>query len=544
MNSRTLSSFVALGFVVLGTIFMGLRYQALRKQRIAVEDSRWELSYVVQFKATGLVGQEVAEVRLALPVGTPYIEVRQNMPTIPNPNLKREIKGPYKGTDNYYLIVTTRQNSEQPYIATANFVLRLSPRGRGPRSTYVNLSPDDRQMFLQEDVKQGIVPKSLPAVGQIVETVRRKSETRLQEIQEVFDYCALINSTPEPGVELSDAVSDALTPNGKGSPLARARTMVTVCRALDIPSRLVAGFIIRQGVDIQPHVWVEVFEKQEWLPFDPTNGYSLTLPPNYLPVRRNGDTIYAPPAPGNVNASDLSAKFSIKRLPPESAVLQREIKHPLQIFDLTRLPVPMHAVMSLLLLLPFGALITAIIRNVVGIQTFGTFSPALLAMSFIYADWKTGVAILLIVATVGLSGRWWLERLRLLMVPRLSIILTLVILCVVFSVSTFDFMGLTPSAQAVLLPMVILTMLIERIHVTIEEDGLIFALKLTAGTMVVAGLCYMVLGWEKVGAWVLRYPEVHLFTIAAFILLGRYAGYRLTELWRFRDLIEPGEPAR
>jgi hypothetical protein len=362
-----------------------------------------------------------------------------------------------------------------------------------------------------------------------VETVRRSSETRLQEIQEVFDYCAAINSTPE----ASDAVRDAVT-SGNGTPLARARTMVTVCRALDIPSRLVTGFIVRQAADIQPHVWVEVFEKQEWLPFDPTNGYSLTLPPNYLPVRRGGDQIYAPP----VNVSDLSAKFSIKRLPPESAVLRREIKHPLQVFDLTRLPVPMHNVMSLLLLLPFGALITAIIRNVVGVQTFGTFAPALLAMSFIYANWETGVAILIIVVAIGLLGRWWLERLRLLMVPRLSI------LCVVFSVSTFDFMGLTPSAQAVLLPMVILTILIERFHVTVEEDGLMFALKLAAGTLVVAALCYIVLGWEEVGAWVLRYPEVHFFTIAAFILLGRYAGSRLTELWRFRDLIEPGEPAR
>jgi transglutaminase-like putative cysteine protease len=306
MNSRTLSSFVALAFVVLGAIFMGLRYQALRKERIAVEDSRWELSYVVQFKATGLVGQEVAEVRLAQPINTPYIEVRQNTPTIPNPNLKRELKGPYRGTENHYLILTTRQASEEAYIATANFVLRLSPRGSGPRSTYVNLSPDARQMFLQEEV--GVIPKSLPEVGQVVETVRRSSETRLQEIQEVFDYCAAINSTPE----ASDAVRDAVT-SGNGTPLARARTMVTVCRALDIPSRLVTGFIVRQAADIQPHVWVEVFEKQEWLPFDPTNGYSLTLPPNYLPVRRGGDQIYAPP----VNVSDLSAKFSIKRLPPE-----------------------------------------------------------------------------------------------------------------------------------------------------------------------------------------------------------------------------------
>ena len=38
---------------------------------------------------------------------------------------------------------------------------------------------------------------------------------------------------------------------------------------------------------------------------------------------------------------------------------------------------------------------------------------------------------------------------------------------------------------------------------------------------------------------------MHFFTIAVFIVLGRYAGYRLTELWRFRDLVGPErEPAR
>jgi hypothetical protein len=99
-------------------------------------------------------------------------------------------------------------------------------------------------------------------------------------------------------------------------------------------------------------------------------------------------------------------------------------------------------------------------------------------------------------------------------------------------------------AEVVLLPMVILTMLIERFHVSMEEDGLMFTLQLAAGTLLVALLCYLMLGWERVGEWVLTYPEVHFFTIAAFIILGRYAGYRLTELWRFRDLVEPGEPVR
>jgi len=203
----------------------------------------------------------------------------------------------------------------------------------------------------------------------------------------------------------------------------------------------------------------------------------------------------------------------------------------------------MHKVMKILLLLPFAALITTFLRNVVGLGTFGTFSPALLAMSFIYADWKTGLAVVLIVLTVGLLARLALERLRLLTVPRLSIILTIVIMSVIFGLSVLHYMMPAISAQVVLLPMIILTMLIERFHVSAEEDGLVHTVKLAAGTMVVALLCYLTLGSQRIGDIVLTYPEVHFFTIASFISLGRYAGYRLTELWRFRDLADLREAA-
>jgi hypothetical protein len=120
----------------------------------------------------------------------------------------------------------------------------------------------------------------------------------------------------------------------------------------------------------------------------------------------------------------------------------------------------------------------------------------------------------------------------------------MVILCVVFGVSILHYIMPKIGAEVVLLPMVILTMLIERFHVSMEEDGLMFTVQLAAGTLLAALLCYLVLGWERVGNWVLTYPEVHFITIAAFITLGRYAGYRLTELWRFRDLVETGEAVR
>jgi hypothetical protein len=268
----------------------------------------------------------------------------------------------------------------------------------------------------------------------------------------------------------------------------------------------------------------------------------MNLPMDYVPVRRGADQVVF--ANENVNPTTFTRNFVIKKLVIDSRVLFGDIQHPVQILDLKRLPVATHTVIKILLLLPFAALITAFMRNVVGLQTFGTFSPALLAMSFIYADWKTGILILLIVMMVGLFGRGFLERLRLLMVPRLSIILTVVILCVVFTVSALYYMLPAIRGDAVLLPMVILTMLIERFHVSMEEDGLMFTLHLAIGTIIVAALCYAVLAWEQVGEFVLTYPESHFFTIAAFIVLGRYAGYRMTELWRFRDLVDTGEVVR
>jgi hypothetical protein len=195
--------------------------------------------------------------------------------------------------------------------------------------------------------------------------------------------------------------------------------------------------------------------------------------------------------------------------------------------------------LSLFLLLPLGALVTAVFRTVIGVPTFGTFTPALLALSFVDADWRSGVFIFASVVILGLLSRTLLERLRLLLVSRLSVILTLIVLCVTLSVSLLDYFRFTPSVQAVLLPMIVTTMMVERFYVTAEEESLSSGLRLLAGTAVVAVCCYAVLQWEAAGRILLAYPETHLFTLAALILLGRYTGYRLTELWRFRDFRAP-----
>ena len=43
--------------------------------------------------------------------------------------------------------------------------------------------------------------------------------------------------------------------------------------------------------------------------------------------------------------------------------------------------------------MPLGALLTAVLRTIIGIRTFGTFTPTLLALAFVYNDWRTGLVV-------------------------------------------------------------------------------------------------------------------------------------------------------
>jgi hypothetical protein len=89
--------------------------------------------------------------------------------------------------------------------------------------------------------------------------------------------------------------------------------------------------------------------------------------------------------------------------------------------------------------------------------------------------------------------------------------------------------------------MVILTNLVERFYVTSEEDSFFQAMRLLVTTALLALAIYLLLSSPSLGNLLFYYPELHFFTVAALVLLGRYTGYRLTELVRFRDLVHPGK---
>ncbi len=522
MSARVLSQIWAAVFVFLGILAFSLRYQSRHEVQEGLQDSLWRLTYDIQFE----VDSSEASLKIGLPdqdSSAAIIEVEEKT------HIKLDAKETVSPLNkNRELTLSTQLTGN--YQVGAEFEIRLKPRNAWKEQNEVaDLSSTARSRFLRSE---GEIDTSGANVREVMQQIPRGELTDSELVQQLFDFCSQ-SFKPGTSEDGFDVVGYALA-NHQATPLGRARTLVTLCRAYRIPARLVCGFDLRQAASAIPHVWVEAFYGHRWVPFDPTYGYARQMPYNFLPVRRDSEVIVHPVG----GIKNLTSNFTILRLPPPVNVLQAEVRRPSQVLDLTRLPVEMHEVMSLMLLLPLGALITAIFRNIIGLRTLGTFAPALLAMSFIYAELATGLVILIAVLTAGYFGRIMLDRLHLLMVPRSSIVLTMIILLIVFGVSLIDYADPLSGVRAVLLPLVILTVLIERYFVTSEEDGTAFALQLVVGTAVVAACCYMMLGWKEIGSILLIYPELHFFTIAAFIWIGRYSGYRLVELWRFRDMVK------
>jgi len=90
--------------------------------------------------------------------------------------------------------------------------------------------------------------------------------------------------------------------------------------------------------------------------------------------------------------------------------------------------------------------------------------------------------------------------------------------------------------------MVIMAMTIERMSIAWDERGAGTAIREGIGSLLVASLAYLAMSWSPLEHLVFVYPEVLLILFAATLLLGRYSGYRLTELFRFRALAREADP--
>lgn len=285
-----------------------------------------------------------------------------------------------------------------------------------------------------------------------------------------------------------------------------------------------------------PELWLRSFNGENWLYFNPETG-EPGLPSDRL-IWWTGD--------GNLINVDGGKKvqvtFSMNNSEMNAIRLAKLTDENTDAdfleYSLYGLPLQTQQTYQIMIMIPIGVLVILILRNLGGLQTLGTFTPVLIALAFRETQLGFGIVLFTIITALGLSLRSYLEHLKLQMLPRLSVVLTFVVVLIAVISLLSHKLGLERGLSVALFPMVILTMTIERLSITWEERGGGHAFKVAIGTLVAATLAHLLMTVPELTYFIFTFPAVLLIMVGFMLAMGRYRGYRLTELFRFKAFLK------
>lgn len=327
-----------------------------------------------------------------------------------------------------------------------------------------------------------------------------------------------------------------LAPNSGGDETIEAAIMLLEQRG--IPARIMRGILLDQKRYLQqPDNYLDVWFGDAWHIFRPSTGRE-ELPQEFLILQRSSRSLYEV---SGVKRSSIG--FSVTRVPAGADQLNRiraQIidKRDLSGFSLFSLPASEQNMFKRLALLPLAILLIVLIRNIIGIPTMGTFMPVLIAMAFLEMKLLPGLVNFALILAVGLMIRAWLSKLNLLMVPRISAVVVVVILLMQLICVAANLFKLPDFMDATFFPIIIIAWTIERASTTWEEDGATNTLKQLAASTGAAAICYFILSSSYLQYVLYTFAELNLIILGVILLLGTYTGYRVTELMRFQPLVK------
>ena len=321
------------------------------------------------------------------------------------------------------------------------------------------------------------------------------------------------------------------------TPIVELKIMQDLLAIKGIASRTARGLRLEEGQKITPDLMLEAYINGAWRIYDPLTG-KQGLPDNFLLFQRGGKSLL-----DVVGGTNSNVKFSLQKSITSTMNLASQRAKQSQKagwFDHTiyNLPLAQQNTLKWLSVFPIGILIVVLMRNIVGVQTMGTFTPMLISMSLVKTGFITGLVCFVAIILLGLIIRFIMSKLNLLLVPRISAVVIFVILIIhalTFVGYNFD---IKVAQASVFFPIIITAWIIERASITWEEDGPVNAGKELFNSLLVGIIVYFVIANDYVRHIMFVFNELNLVILFIVMLLGTYTGYRLTELKRFAPMVK------
>ncbi len=197
----------------------------------------------------------------------------------------------------------------------------------------------------------------------------------------------------------------------------------------------------------------------------------------------------------------------------------------------------------LMLMFPVVVSMIAVSRHLIGLEGFGVYGPAVLAVAFVSTGLVTGIFLFLVITGVALVGRSGFRQLKLQYLPRTALLVWFVSLVIFFLlvVSPF-FVGFVNLASVGIFPILVLILLSENFVGSQISLGSSRLLELMFETILLSGTAAWIMATSQVQDVVILHPELTIISVALLdIAVGKYTGLRVSEFFRFKPIIDQEE---
>lgn len=192
----------------------------------------------------------------------------------------------------------------------------------------------------------------------------------------------------------------------------------------------------------------------------------------------------------------------------------------------------------LLFLFPLVAALVAFSRQVVGVSGFGMIVPALLSVAFLSTGGLVGLVLLAFILLAAVMGRVAIKKIKVPYLPKLAILIWLISMAVLGLLIMSPLIGLERLLTVGIFPIMLFVLLAETFIEAQITRNFATSFGMTLETIVLAFIAYKVISNPGVQAQVLLQPEITVIVILLLdLLIGKYKGLRLSEIWRFRKLL-------
>jgi len=190
----------------------------------------------------------------------------------------------------------------------------------------------------------------------------------------------------------------------------------------------------------------------------------------------------------------------------------------------------------LILVVPFLAFIVIFFRHVIGVSTFGIYTPVIITVAFYILGLGFGILTFLFAVMTGYIVKYIFEKFELLYLPKVALNLSFITLSFLLLMLVMLWLGTPFSLSVAVFPMLVMSTLSEKFMAAKSEEGLRNAVVGVIETLVVVIISYYLMIWAAFNDLVISWPEVVLIPLVFILLLGKFSGLRISEYFRFRGL--------